>query len=180
MHNNSLPSQSLTGTDHTAITTQTARWTSPAYGINFGHIAKMPIDEQEANIFRFSAWGLSSSLSRLLAHYPESQVKASAQALIADQHEHVIVALEQIISGMNSEFYTSDLDHIFVTVPNCDMFLAGGLRLPVTCVTNILQVKGGPEVATLNKFVAVLDAGEVQPYITERMGMIITRQVYLH
>ena len=65
---NHLPEQSIIELD-----SDTARWTSPAYGVRFGRVAEVMGQAAQQETFRVSAWGLSAGLTDLLADYSEGR-----------------------------------------------------------------------------------------------------------
>lgn len=146
----------------------TARWTSPAYQVHFGHIAELA-QQLEIETFRISAWGLSEGLSQLLADYASSGLHSALDWLIVRQNAHMVMMLNDAMT--TDEFNYDILDRIFITI-DTEIFLSGGLRMHVTCVTNIVRVDS--ETAALDKFVAVLDPGEAEHYIRERRGMTLS------
>jgi hypothetical protein len=151
-------------TDHTSI----ERWTSSAYRIRFGQIAFVyPEPDQEA-AFRVSAWGISENLRYLLADYSDEHIRQTAEWLTIQQNTLVADVLDQV---QNDPYLVEDgippLEHIFISF-NSEMYLKGGLRLSVICVTNIVPY--GQPTAGLDKFVALLDPGEAKTYIRERRG----------
>lgn len=150
------------------LTTDTARWTSPAYDVKFGQISELTSQQQDYNSFRVSAWGLSRGLSHLLKDYSQRELQSALDWLIISQNTHMVVMLNQAIEFEG--FGYDMLDQIYVTI-DTELFLPRGLRMHVTCITNIVQVDA--ESGALDKFVAVLDPGEARQYIQERRGMTI-------
>ena len=154
----------------------TARWTSPAYHIRFGHIAELTQQQFDIEPFHVSAWGLSDGLSHLLMDYEAIALHPAFEDLISQQNAHMVLMLNQAMEA--SDFNYEVLDQVFISI-DTEIFLPRGLRMHVTCVTNIVQVD--IENASLDKFVAVLDPGEVEHYIRERRGMTIsTKRHVIH
>ena len=147
----------------------TARWTSPAFQIRFGHITELAQQSYEIEAFRVSAWGLSEGLSQLLSDYPSSMLHHTLDTLIVNQNAHMVMMLNEAMTI--SDFNYDILDQVFITI-DTEIFLPGGLRMHVACVTNIAQVNS--DTATLDKFVAILDPGEAEHYIRERRGMTLS------
>ncbi len=156
------PYQPLRIVDHP----QTSRWTSRAYEVQFGQIETLKTGEEEMSAFSLSAWGLSRDLRALLSDYSDVQIHDAAKWVTMQQNNLVADILEQM--SYETQLGTANLpplEQLFITV-EAELFLPHGLRLPVTCVTNI--VPHDPTEDSLEKFVAVLDPGEVRPYIQER------------
>lgn len=151
------------------LETDTARWASPAYQVTFGHVSEITPQQYDYNSFRVSAWGLSEGLSHLLKGYSQSELQSALDWLIISQNAHMVVMLNQAMESDSFDY--NMLDQIFVTI-DTELFLPRGLRMHVTCVTNIVQID--VDTATLDKFVAVLDPGEARQYVQERRGMTIT------
>ena len=144
----------------------TERWSSDTYTIQFGMLEyiETPDGHPEDN-FHISAWGLSKSLHKLLADYSEAQLRQSALWLHREQNRLVVEILEEV----GHEAYRQNrsippLDDLFITV-DAEMFLPRGLRMVVTCVTNIVPHFNNGNV---DKFVAIVDPGEAERYIAER------------
>lgn len=157
-----LPQQTLRIVDHP----QTSRWTSRAYGVQFGQIETLKTGEEEFSAFTLSAWGLSRDLRALLSDYTDGQIQDAAKWVTMQQNNLVADILEQMSYDTHMGLSTlPPLEQLFITV-DAELFLPRGLRLPVTCVTNIVSEDSEEE--RLEKFVAVLDPGEVKPYIQER------------
>ena len=146
----------------------TARWTSPAFQVRFGHIAELEQQQHEIEPFRVSAWGLSEGLSQLLADYTSSGLHSALDWMIVHQNARMVMMLNEAVVAQ--DFNYDILDRVFISI-DTEIFLRGGLRMHVTCVTNIVQVDS--ETSALDKFVAVLDPGEAEQYIRERRDMIV-------
>ncbi len=162
MHQEPMPKRSMRIVDHP----QTSRWTSRAYGVQFGQIETLKTGEEELSAFTLSAWGVSRDLRALLGDYSDGQIEDAARWLTMQQNNLVADILEQM--SLDTRLGTATLpplEHLFITV-DAELYLPRGLRLPVTCVTNIVPHDDDDD--GLEKFVAVLDPGEVQPYIEER------------
>ena len=72
----------------------------------------------------------------------------------------------------SDDFNFEMIDQIFISI-DAELFLPRGLRMHVTCITNIVQV--GSDQEMLDKFVAVLDPGEATTYVSERRGMTVSK-----
>jgi hypothetical protein len=146
----------------------TSRWTSPAYQIQFGQIAYVVPQAQQETAFALSAWGISQGLKALLEGYSETDIRASAEWLTMQQNSLVAHMLEQMSYELQLDgAVLPPLENLFITIDS-EMFLPHGLRLDVTCVTNIVPQRDEDE--SLQKFVAVLDPSEARAYILERRG----------
>jgi hypothetical protein len=64
------------------------------------------------------------------------------------------------------------LQNLFIAT-NAELFLPRGLKIVVSCVTNIVPRR---EDDTVDKFVAVLDPSEAQLYIQERADGYMPRR----
>lgn len=165
MHNRFTPPQNTPEQPHFDLEADTARWTSPAYEIKFGRINEMTSQAYEHENFRISAVGLSAGLMGLLADYRDEQLRSSIDHLIYQQNAHVVILLDH---AMNSEGFDFErLDQIFIAI-DAELFLPRGLRMHVTCITNIVQPGDDRQ---LDKFVAIVDPGEAEKYVSERRGM---------
>lgn len=146
----------------------TARWTSPAYQVQFGQIAYVQPQAQQETAFALSAWGVSQGVKTMLAGYSDTEIQQSAEWLTMQQNAMVAQMLEQMSYEMRLDGGTlPPLEDLFITI-DAELFLPRGLRMDVTCVTNI--VPQGDEHDSLQKFVAVLDPSEARAYIVERRG----------
>lgn len=146
----------------------TSRWTSPAYQIQFGQVAYVVPQAHQETAFALSAWGISQGLKALLVGYSDSDVRNSAEWLTMQQNTLVAQMLEQMAYELRLDGAAlPPLENLFITI-DAEMFLPRGLRMDVTCVTNI--VPQGDEQEGLQKFVAVLDPSEARAYILERRG----------
>jgi hypothetical protein len=144
---------------------ETARWTSGVYEVQFGQIALIePIPDQRT-AFQMNAWGLSKDLRELLADYSDTQVHRAIEWVLMQQTALIVNMLEHI--SMEGGFMPP-LEHLFISL-DTELFLPRGLRMLVTCITNI--VPRGDEDDSLDKFVAVLDPSEALTYVEERRGL---------
>lgn len=149
------------------LTLDTERWTSSAYQIKFDQIALIDSQENPDASFRLSAWGLSSSLRHLLADYNDEDIRKAVEWLTIHQNAYVALMLEDaMLKGQKSDLPT--LDQIFISI-DTELYLPRGLRMIVTCITNIVQVDDNNH--ELDKFVAVVDPGEAHIYAVERRGI---------
>lgn len=143
------------------------RWTSNAYRVQFGQIEFVQTPPDQEGAFHMSAWGVSSSIRDLLSDYSNQQVCDATAHLTLQQNAIVADILEQMsYSSRLGSNMIPPLEDLFITI-NAEIFLPRGLKMLVTCVTNIVTY--GEEVG-LDKFVAILDPGEAQMYIRERKG----------
>lgn len=150
------------------------RWTSPAFRVQFGQIAFVEAQAEQEKTFRLSAWGLSESLCNLLSDYSNSQIQEAVGWLTMQQNSLVAEMLEQMsFEARLSGSMIPSLEQLFVAIET-ELYLPRGLRMPVTCITNI--VPHGRPMEALDKFVAVLDMSESQVYIQERRGTGTTPQ----
>lgn len=144
----------------------TARWTAPAYAVKFGQVEQLPQAPEEQRAFGVSAWGVSVVIRDLLADFSNTQVRDSAEWLTLQQNQLVS---EMLVMSQIDWFRVHEpappLENMFFSI-DTELFLPRGLMMHVTCVTNIVP-RGGAEDG-LDKFVAILDPGEVPPYIAER------------
>ncbi|GAB5492372.1 MAG: hypothetical protein Phog2KO_25870 [Phototrophicaceae bacterium] len=145
----------------------TERWTSSAYQIKFSQISLVDSQENPNASFRMSAWGLSTGLKHLLTDYSEKDIQTSADWLTIQQNAYVAVMLEDAMMSFGNTLELPMLDQIFISI-DAELFLPNGLRMLVTCITNIVQVND--QTHDLDKFVAIVDPGEAQSYILERRG----------
>lgn len=144
---------------------ETSRWTSGAYQVQFGQIGILEFSEEQAAPFQLSAWGLSKDLRELLADYSDADVSKAIEWLMIQQTQLVVQMLEQISIEHG---FVPPLEQMFIAVDG-ELYLARGLKMMVTCITNI--VPRGNDDNGLDKFVAVLDSGEAQNYVEERRGL---------
>ncbi|MEO1289772.1 MAG: hypothetical protein AAFV93_18570 [Chloroflexota bacterium] len=168
MHNNITDTSELVGLPEIDLEADTARWTSAFYSIEFARISQIAPDDSDHDAFRMSAWGLSNGMSQLLRDYTDEQVKSAVDWLVIQQNAHVVMLLGDAMREFHFDFKL--LDQMFITI-DAELFLPRGLRMHVTCITNIVQV--GTDSAELDKFVAVLDPGEASKYVQERRGMTV-------
>lgn len=146
---------------------ETERWTSPIYQIQFGAVESIT-EENDEYSFDTSAWGISTTLWRLLADYSRLTLRTSIEWLTAHQNQMVADILENLAYDSHRRGEPiPPLQHVFIAVES-ELYMPRGLRLPVICVTNI--VPHGDEEDSMDKFVAVLDPGEAELYINERTG----------
>mgnify|MGYP006979900638 CR=1 FL=1 len=165
MHNRQSMPHNLPQPRHADLEADTARWTSPAYDVKFGRVEEVPAQSYEHENFRMSAIGISAGLMELLSDYRAEKLRSSLDHLLFQQNAHVVILLDRAMS--NDEFNFEMLDQIFIAI-DAELFLPRGLRMHVTCVTNIVQPGDDSQ---LDKFVAVLDPGEAEKYVAERRGM---------
>ncbi len=145
----------------------TSRWTSPAYMVQFAAIREFePFSHGQT--FDLSAWGISRSVHNLLSGIPDSLIMSATDWLTGQQNDLIAdflhrIAQESQLTGVK----VPPLHDMFITVEDT-LFLPQGLKMPVACVTNI--VPHGDLDDSMDKFVAVLDPVEIEPYINERTG----------
>jgi hypothetical protein len=114
----------------------------------------------------------------LLRDYSDGQVEDAARWVTMQQNGLVADILEQMSFDTRlGAAPLPPLEQLFITV-DAELYLPRGLRLPVTCVTNIVPHERDDD--GLEKFVAVLDPGEVQPYIQERRERLFFDPPKLH
>lgn len=154
------------------IAAQTARWTSPAYDVNFGQIDAVHTDHLQEQSFRLSAWGLSSGLRSLLEDYSDDDIRKAISWLTIQQNAYVAMLLDQVSIAPEWDTTTPTLNQLYFAI-DAELFLPRGLRMVVTCVTNIVASSDGE----LDKFVAVLDPGEAYLYVQERRGMDLNHTI---
>jgi hypothetical protein len=143
----------------------TNRWTSPVYNVQFGQVSIVAPEAEQEAAFKVSAWGLSKNLRSLLKDYSDAHVREATEWLTLQQNALVADVLEQMqYSGQA----IPPLEHLFIAIDG-ELFLPNGLRMLVTCVTNI--VPHGTPSDGLDKFVAILDPGESDKYVIERKGV---------
>lgn len=154
----------------------TQRWTSSAYQINFGLISLVDSKQFQHESFRLSAWGLSTNLNQLLADYSDNEIRESVNWLTLQQNTYVAIMLEDAMLNLGTELNLMMIDQIFIAV-DAELYLPRGLRMIVTCITNIVQIDA--EKHELDKFVAVVDPGEAHIYTQERRIMNVgqTQQI---
>lgn len=153
------------------ISQDTARWTADAYRVQFGLVDIIPPAPDSQDAFLMSAWGLSRELCLFLADYSEADIRQAVNWLTVQQNALVANMLEHFAMMTRQSGEVFALEKLFVSIET-DIYLSGGLRLPVVCVTNI--VPHGSISHGLDKFAAILDSGEVQAYIAERRGFTFT------
>lgn len=144
----------------------TARWTSPIYAVKFGQVEHIPYYPDEQDAFQMSAWGVSAVLRELLADYSDTQIRSSAEWLTLQQNQ--VVGEMLVMSQMEQQILNdkmAPLETMFFVVDS-ELYLPRGLRMQVACITNIVPL-GEPDYG-LDKFVAIVDPGEVSTYIAER------------
>lgn len=146
----------------------TERWTSPAYQVKFDQIALIDSQENPNASFRLSAWGLSVGLRQLLADYSDEDVRKAVDWLTIQQNAYVALMLEDTLLNFEQRLDLPMLDQIFISI-DTELYLPKGLRMMVTCITNIVQVDEHNH--ELDKFVAVVDPGEAHIYAVERRGI---------
>jgi len=155
-------------TSNYVTTVNTARWTSPAYDVQFGQIDIVTPNDMTEQTFRLSAWGLSLGLRLLLTEYSDQEIRQAISWLTIQQNAYVAMMLEQVMMSAEWTVGVPPLDHLFLSI-DAELYLPRGLRMVVTCVTNIVTLS--VDDAALDKFVAVLDPGEAHLYVQERRGM---------
>lgn len=151
---------------HLALDTE--RWTSSAYQITFDQIALIDSQENPDASFRLSAWGISTSLRQLLADYSDQDIRKAVDWLTIQQNAYVALMLEDAMLNVEQRIDLPMLDQIFISI-DAELYLPRGLRMIVTCITNIVQVDENNH--ELDKFVAVVDPGEAHVYAIERRGI---------
>ncbi|MGB7337842.1 MAG: hypothetical protein WBC91_03035 [Phototrophicaceae bacterium] len=149
----------------------TARWTSSFYSVEFEQLSEIVSEQPDSEAFRISAWGISRGLHHLLGDYSAHEIKQAADWLVIHQNAHVVVLLSEAMT--DADFNFSVLDQVFISI-DAELFLPRGLRMHVTCITNIVQA--GSDLSSLDKFVAILDPGEARKYILERRGTHVSSQ----
>jgi|GEM_PF-2232773 len=146
---------------------RTSRWTSSSYQIQFDTIALLTTeDDDDEDNFDLSAWGISQSLRDLLADYHDEDVLSATEWLASYQSLLVAQVLEEMAHSARRERSSiPPLHRLFITL-EAELYLPHGLRMPVSCVTNIVpyETSGG----SVDKFLAILDRGETLAYIEER------------
>lgn len=143
----------------------TNRWTASIYSVQFEKVSVVQPEPDEEAAFAVSAWGLSKNLSSLLTDYTDAHVREATEWLTIQQNALVADVLEQM---QYSGHAIPPLEHLFIAIDG-ELFLPNGLRMLVTCVTNIVP-HGNPSDG-LDKFVAILDPGETDTYVIERKGV---------
>ena len=147
------------------------RWTSTAYRVRFGQVEFVQTPPDQEGAFHISAWGISQSLCELLGDYSNQQIHDATAHLTLQQNSVVAEILEQVsFSSRLDGGMVPSLEDLFIAI-HAEIYLPRGLRMLVTCVTNI--VSHGIE-SGLDKFVAILDPGEAQMYVQERKGSSTT------
>lgn len=142
------------------------RWTSPLYAVQFASVETVPDHLDSEYLFDLSAWGISQSLRALLVDYSDEDIRSAVNWLAEQQNYIVTDALSEMVLTMRDNGqYIPRMQSLFV-MNEADLFLPKGLRVPVTCVTNIVP-RNQPYEA-VDKFVAILDPAEAQHYIEER------------
>lgn len=143
----------------------TARWTSSAYKIQFGQVDYVTGQSPQDAGFNMSAWGISENLRALLADFTDAEIASAVEWLTIQQNAYLAILLEEARSNLAGDLDSPILEQLFIAI-DAELFLPRGLRLIVTCVTNIVQAMTDNN--HLDKFVAVLDPGEAKQYIVER------------
>lgn len=150
----------------------TARWTSGAYRVQFDTVKYMP-GSGDDDMFDVSAWGISHSLRHLLADYRDEEIRNAAEWLAGNQSTLVANLLEDMaVNAYHQGEAMPPLQNLFIAT-NAELFLPRGLKIVVSCVTNIVPRR---EDDTVDKFVAVLDPSEAQLYIQERADGYMPRR----
>lgn len=160
--------QASSNTQPAQLTTNDVeRWTSTAYRIRFGQVEFVQTPPDQEGAFHISAWGISKSLRDLLSDYSNQQIHDATAHLTLQQNSIVAEILEQVSFSSRLEGgMIPSLEELFIAI-HAEIYLPRGLRMLVTCVTNIVS---HGEDAGLDKFVAILDPGEAQMYVQERKG----------
>lgn len=145
----------------------TSRWTSSAYAVQFATVRQFePFSHGQS--FDLSAWGISHLLRNLLLDVPDSQIRSATDWLTSHQNDLIADLLHRIAhESQLTGSKVPPLHEMFITVEDT-LVLPQGIQMPVACVTNI--VPHGNEEDSMDKFVAVLDAVEIETYINERTG----------
>lgn len=158
--------------------TDTARWTSSTYRIKFAAVGYVDAQIEGEQAFDLSAYGISSTLRTLLEDYSDGDLRIAAAWVAAYQNHDVANALQSMAAhAYNSGADMPELQDVFIAI-EADLYLPGGLKMPVTCVTNI--VPHGNHEDRMDKFVAVLDPSETRFYIDERVDFIGSQDLLLH
>lgn len=163
---------------HNEWHSETARWTSSAYRVQFDTVQYLQADEQDDS-FRMSAWGMSQHLRTLLSDYRDEEINMATHWLANHQSNMVADLLEDLaLQTFRQGEAMPPLHTLFIAVET-QLFLPRGLKINVSCVTNIVAEDETEE--SLDKFVAVLDPSEAQLYVMERSdGYVPQRTQYLH
>lgn len=181
MHHDNLLTHRTTSSD---TPLDTGRWTSPVYRVQFARIERVQVpawDDDPDYLeppFHLSAWGISEGLYSLLVDYSARDIYDATSWLTTTQNRLVVNALEQM--SQDSTMHAGNmpsLEHLFIAIET-ELYLPRGLRMPVSCVTNI--VPHGNDTDALDKFVAVLDPGETRFYIRERKASYRPPQEQVH
>lgn len=155
----------------------TARWTSAHFQVRFGSVRFVTHDADNESAFSLSAWGISEALHELLADYGDEVLHEATAFLTSRQSQIVAELLNEITHDVrrNGEIMPA-LEDLFIAV-NVDLYLPRGLKMIVTCVTNMVMHEDD---YGIEKFVAILDPGEVQIYIDERRSGQTANTKQLH
>lgn len=145
----------------------TARWTSPIYRIRFATIDYLhPVSAETDDAFDLSAWGISNGLQSLLRDFKKHDVMQAIRWVATSQNHQVADMLHNIAEdARRTGTDIPPLQDLFIATET-ELYLPNGLRMSVCCVTNI--VPHGEPAMGMDKFVAILDPGEAQSYISER------------
>lgn len=165
-------SNSNTSHKHENWQSDTARWTSNAYHVQFATIEQIDASDEHDEAFGMSAWGLSRNLQQLLVDYADSAIRHSTRWMAAYQNQLVADALQDMVEqAMLAGENIPDLQDLFIAIET-ELYLPHGLRMPVCCVTNIIP-RGSTPAEGMDKFVAILDPSETRAYINERSGNVV-------
>lgn len=178
MHDNNYDETQEMPMPHHEWHSETARWTSSAYQVQFDTVQYLHADEQD-DVFRMSAWGMSQRLRSLLSDYRDEEISSATQWLANYQSNVVADLLEDLaVQTFRQGESMPPLHTLFIAVET-ELFLPHGLKINVSCVTNIVPEDESED--SLDKFVAVLDPSEAQLYVMERSdGYVPQRTQYLH
>lgn len=155
----------------------TARWTSSHFQVRFGSVRFVTHDADKESAFSLSAWGISEALHELLADYGDDVLHEATAFLTSRQSQVVAELLNEIAHDVRrSGEIMPALEDLFIAV-NVDLYLPRGLKMIVTCVTNMVMHEDD---YGIEKFVAILDPGEVQIYIEERRNGQMANTKQLH
>ncbi|MCA9885940.1 MAG: hypothetical protein KC546_15975 [Anaerolineae bacterium] len=156
----------------------TARWTSNAYQVQFDTVQYLQSNEDDES-FRMSAWGMSHRLRLLLGDYRDDEIRSATEWLA--NHQNMIVAdmLEDMALHSFRQGETMPPLHTLFIAVETDLFLPRGLKINVSCITNMVPDDDSDD--SVDKFVAVLDPSEAHLYVMERSESYTPpRTQYLH
>jgi hypothetical protein len=175
----------MTITSESDRTPDTGRWTSQAYQVQFARVEEVPRIQPDAtdpdymeSPFHMSAWGISKGLYSLLEGYTPREIYDATGWLTTMQNHLVVDALEQMkYDAYYDGQHMPPLEYLFIAI-DAELYLPRGLKMHVTCVTNIVPHSDKSD--ELDKFVAVLDPGEAKSYILERKANYRPPQEPIH